>query len=174
MGNKISKYSEKSRLASVKSWLHFLFPEILQPQYFTRAKRFVSKFLETAFEYFLCCRECRGFKCLRARGRRHVLLFCPRVCLSGSQLISVSLQNSPIVCVCDPWHWFCLTPHASLTTNTNRYNRRFEDSDTFQWSRVRQYSHYSQQLLSTHHQDKLFRIQSFLFVYLFSFYETWN
>ena len=115
MGNKISKYSEKSRLASVKSWLHFLFPEILQPQYFTRAKRFVSKFLETAFEYFLCCRECRGFKCLRARGRRHVVLFCPRVWLSGSQLISVSLQNSPIVCVCDPWHWFCLTPRSQQT-----------------------------------------------------------
>ena len=98
------------------------------------------------------------------RPEARAVILPPCLTLRVTTHLCVATKFSDCLCL---WSLTLILPHASLTTNTNRYNRRFEDSDTFQWSRVRQYSHYSQQLLSTHHQDKLFRIQSFLFVYLF-------
>ena len=140
-----------------KLWLHFLFSEILQPQYFTRAKRFVSKFLETAAVniFFLCCWECRGFICGHEAGARDTIFF----------LSQLSRYKIPIVCV---WSLTLILTHASQQTRiviTEDWKILTPSNDPGSGNILITVSS-----LDTHQQDKLFGFQLhfifILFIYL--------
>ena len=165
MENKISKYCE-TRIRQ-KLWLHFLFPEILQPQYFTRAKRFVSEFLETASAsiFSVLLRMSRMFASTRP-GLGLVILFF--------FLSQLSRYKIPIVCV---WSLTLILAHASQQTQiviTEDWKILTPSNDPGSGNILITVS-----FLHTHQQDKLFIFQYFFiprafYLYIYLGFILWN